>query len=139
MSDTHTQFPYITSNDVTSIETIVRSKSSFSGVDLLLTSDWPKGVENHTSVPEGLNMRHVGSEAVARLAMAVRPRYHFAGTMQCFYERTPYRYMYRLMYMYMGAESWCTINTHVSLFPDLKAGNVDHTVHVFSKPLRQYS
>ena len=100
---THTQFPYITSNDVTSIETIVRSKSNFSGVDLLLTSDWPKGVENHTSVPEGLNMRHVGSEAVARLAMAVRPRYHFAGTMQCFYERIPYRYM--LMYMYMGAES----------------------------------
>ena len=107
-----------------------------SGVDLLLTSDWPKGVENHTSVPEGLNMRHVGSEAVARLAMAVRPRYHFAGTMQCFYERIPYRYM--LMYMYMGAESWHTLN-NLSPFPDLKAGYVDNTVHVFSKPLRQYS
>ena len=36
-------------------------------------------------------MKYVGAEPVSRLAMAVKPRYHFAGKHHRFYERTPYR------------------------------------------------
>ena len=82
----------MTASDVESIEEIVQSKEDFRGIDLLLTSDWPKGVTTHTAQPpEWLDASQAGSEAVARLAMAVRPRYHFAGTLSHFYERTPYR------------------------------------------------
>lgn len=93
---THTQSPYITADDVTGIESIIESKDNFRGVDILLTSDWPSGVATHTQPPEQLDMTCTGSEAVARLAVTVRPRYHFAGSMHRFYERTPYRYDGRL-------------------------------------------
>ena len=73
------------------METIIKSKPNFRGVDLLLTSDWPKGVTNYTSPPTGVAMELVGSESVAKVALVARPRYHFAGTMHSFYERTPYR------------------------------------------------
>lgn len=36
-------------------------------------------------------MKYVGAEPVSQLAMAVKPRYHFAGKHHRFYERTPYR------------------------------------------------
>lgn len=88
----HTQSPYITADDVTGIESIIESKDNFRGVDVLLTSDWPSGVATHTQPPEQLDMTCTGSEAVAKLAVTVKPRYHFAGSMHRFYERTPYRY-----------------------------------------------
>ena len=88
----HIQSPYITDDDITSTEEIVQSKDGFRGVDVLLTSEWPRGVDTHTQPPKQLDMSCTGSEAIARLAMAVRPRYHFAGSMHRFYERTPYRY-----------------------------------------------
>ena len=36
-------------------------------------------------------MKYVGTSPVRRLAMAIKPRYHFAGKHHQFYERTPYR------------------------------------------------
>ena len=80
-------------DDITKIESIIGSKDGFVGADILLTADWPKGVENHTHPPDELDMSGVGSEAVGRLAVSVKPRYHFAGSRHCFYERTPYRYV----------------------------------------------
>ncbi|XP_055345564.1 CWF19-like protein 1 isoform X2 [Paramacrobiotus metropolitanus] len=60
------------------------------GVDLLLTSQWPAGVEKlagQTSVDSA----QIGSGLIAQLAQAIKPRYHFAGLTGVFYERLPYR------------------------------------------------
>ena len=102
---THTQSPYMTADDITSIEDIIRSRDNFSGVDILLTYDWPRGVHTHTQPPEQLDMSGVGSEPVARLAMAARPRYHFAGTVHRFYERIPYRCRFNIIEMYVHVQT----------------------------------
>ena len=36
-------------------------------------------------------MTHIGGEPLSRLAMVLKPRYHFAGLQHTFYERIPYR------------------------------------------------
>ncbi|XP_076356766.1 CWF19-like protein 1 [Tachypleus tridentatus] len=67
------------------------SKGSENGVDILLTSEWPKGITNYAGSPKGLDVKDVGSELVSQLAFYVRPRYHFAGLHGIYYERLPYR------------------------------------------------
>jgi hypothetical protein len=83
---------YMTAGDLESVQEIVQSRQDFRGVDVLLTSEWPRGVATHTGQPpDWLAEAGTGSEAVSRLAVAVRPRYHFVGGLNHFYERTPYR------------------------------------------------
>ena len=36
-------------------------------------------------------MTHIGGEPLSRLAMVLKPRYHFAGLQHTFYERVSYR------------------------------------------------
>lgn len=50
----HTQHPYFTEQDIASMESYSEA-DGFRGVDLLLTSEWPKGVENYTSPPVRLS------------------------------------------------------------------------------------
>eukprot|EP00118_Oscarella_pearsei_P012021 m.85212 g.85212 ORF g.85212 m.85212 type:complete len:354 (+) comp36434_c0_seq6:140-1201(+) len=65
--------------------------TDYMGVDILLTTEWPKSVSNFAASPEGLDTNNVGSAPISQLAQALKPRYHFASLMKTFYERSPYR------------------------------------------------
>ncbi|KAK2146142.1 hypothetical protein LSH36_629g01064 [Paralvinella palmiformis] len=77
-------------NDVCAL-TVSSSSTSFKGVDLLLTSQWPRGVEKYGIKAEGVNTKQVGSETISQVAIAMKPRYHFCAMEGVFYERLPYR------------------------------------------------
>ncbi|XP_058482037.1 CWF19-like protein 1 [Solea solea] len=66
------------------------NNAKFRGVDVLLTSQWPRGAwlyGNNTDV----NTKSCGSGSVANLADKLKPRYHFAALEGAHYERLPYR------------------------------------------------
>ncbi|CAM9931391.1 unnamed protein product [Ectocarpus sp. 6 AP-2014] len=72
--------------------------AGYGGADLLLSTEWGRGME--VDLPErcfqelsaaGVAPAAVGSEAVAKLAVAVKPRYHFAASEGAFFQRPPYR------------------------------------------------
>jgi len=63
----------------------------YQGVDILLTSDWSKGISNRTHPHPQVRDAEVGSALVSRLALLSRPRYHFCGLHGENYERSPYR------------------------------------------------
>lgn len=65
----------------------------YCGVDILLTSDWPRGVSNNAGQArsEAVDDLTVGSPLVSRLALLARPRYHFSAVQDEHYERPPYR------------------------------------------------
>jgi diadenosine tetraphosphate (Ap4A) HIT family hydrolase len=57
--------------------------------DILVTSEWPAGVERYSaSAPAGVG---VGDKTIAELVRALRPRYHFVPGGEVFFEREPYR------------------------------------------------
>ncbi|XP_035824397.1 CWF19-like protein 1 [Aplysia californica] len=80
-----------TTADAKSLISPVANDSSFKGVDILITSQWPKGVEKYGSSSERQTEQHPGSACIAEVARVLRPRYHFAGLEKVFYERQPYR------------------------------------------------
>lgn len=69
----------------------VKNDTKFKGVDILITSQWPKGVEKYAQEVEGFSSQDVGSEIISQLAIKLRPRYHFCGMEDIHYERQPYR------------------------------------------------
>uniref|UniRef100_A0A5S6R154 Cwf19-like C-terminal domain-containing protein n=1 Tax=Trichuris muris TaxID=70415 RepID=A0A5S6R154_TRIMR len=71
----------------------VTSRPNFSGVDILLTSQWPQGVEHLSSVtPDVYEEEELrASMLITKLAAALRPRYHFSANTGCHFERPPYR------------------------------------------------
>ncbi|XP_037551951.1 CWF19-like protein 1 [Nematolebias whitei] len=79
-----------TSADLSALVTSLSSSSKFRGVDILLTSQWPRGVWHYGNAPE-VNTKLCGSSSVASLADRLKPRYHFAGLEGSYYERLPYR------------------------------------------------
>lgn len=74
-------------------EAALRNKdgSQFLGVDMLLSSEWPKGVENLDKNAKFQINEVKGSQMLAELAYFLKPRYHFSGLKDIFYERPPYR------------------------------------------------
>jgi hypothetical protein len=56
--------------------------------DILVTTDWPAGVERYSSSAPQVGE---GSKPIAELARALRPRYHFVPGGDVYYEREPYR------------------------------------------------
>ncbi|PKY49479.1 hypothetical protein RhiirA4_405497 [Rhizophagus irregularis] len=58
-------------------------------VDILLTHEWPESVTNLSTQNLPTNVK--GSEHVANIALAVKPRYHFATSEKIFYQREPYQ------------------------------------------------
>ena len=65
-------------------------------VDLLLTSQWPRGVHAFASPGAGppadvVAASNAGTPPAAELARDLQPRYHAAGNGGCFYAREPYR------------------------------------------------
>lgn len=65
------------------------------GIDILITSSWPSGMQNYVGIDKTQLEKYCSqgpqSELVSFVAAAVRPRYHFGGLHQCYYERLPYR------------------------------------------------
>ncbi|XP_059843563.1 CWF19-like protein 1 isoform X4 [Hypanus sabinus] len=80
-----------TSSDVITLKTSLTASSSFKGVDILLTSQWPKGVWRYGNSLEDIDTKSCGSIAIADLASTLKPRYHFAALEGANYERLPYR------------------------------------------------
>ncbi|XP_036363456.1 CWF19-like protein 1 isoform X2 [Octopus sinensis] len=80
-----------TVNDVDDLINSVSSSKQFKGVDILITSQWPKGVEKYAGDVEGVNSDQCGSQLISKLALKLRPRYHFVGLQGIFHERLPYR------------------------------------------------
>ncbi|XP_026182623.1 CWF19-like protein 1 [Mastacembelus armatus] len=79
-----------TSKDLIALVGPLTSSSKFRGVDILLTSQWPRGVWQYANNPE-VNTKSCGSSSVADLADKLKPRYHFAALEGAHYERLPYR------------------------------------------------
>ncbi|KAK6183907.1 hypothetical protein SNE40_006477 [Patella caerulea] len=78
--------------DTTGLTLPVIADTKYKGVDILITSQWPKNVQKYASAIEGIeDGDQLGSEAVAEVARILQPRYHFAGLSGIFYERQPYR------------------------------------------------
>ncbi|KRY75958.1 CWF19-like protein 1 -like protein, partial [Trichinella pseudospiralis] len=71
----------------------VTARANFTGVDILLTSQWPRGVEKNSSyIPDLFEDEELNCSAlVSKLAAALKPRYHFSANTGCHYERPPYR------------------------------------------------
>ncbi|KAM3927554.1 CWF19-like protein 1 [Leptodactylus fuscus] len=78
-------------NDVNSLKMSLASNSKFKGVDILLTSPWPKDVWIYGNTPTDVDMKTCGSALVASLAASLKPRYHFSALQGENYERLPYR------------------------------------------------
>ena len=57
------------------------------GVDILLTCQWPK---HYGRFAESQDTEFNGLELIDRLAYKVKPRYHFCGNLDKYYERAPY-------------------------------------------------
>ncbi|XP_070925403.1 CWF19-like protein 1 isoform X7 [Macaca nemestrina] len=77
--------------DVSSLRTMLCTTSQFKGVDILLTSPWPKYVGNFGNSSGEVDTKKCGSALVSSLAMGLKPRYHFAALEKTYYERLPYR------------------------------------------------
>lgn len=59
--------------------------SDFRGVDILMTSQWPKGIEGETKA------NYPCSSLISWLSTQIRPRYHFCGLNETHHERLPFR------------------------------------------------
>ncbi|XP_036294744.1 CWF19-like protein 1 isoform X3 [Pipistrellus kuhlii] len=77
--------------DVSSLRTMLCSTPQFKGVDILLTSPWPKYVGNFGNSSGEVDTKNCGSALVSNLATGLKPRYHFAALEKTYYERLPYR------------------------------------------------
>eukprot|EP00124_Ichthyophonus_hoferi_P000769 Ihof_evm11s31 gene=Ihof_evmTU11s31 len=92
--------PYYTKHDVDALLAYADS-AEFKGIDVLLTSEWPKGITTLSThaVPSrnpdapmlSAAIQAIGSDCVSLVAKALIPRYHFSGMQGVFYEREPYR------------------------------------------------
>lgn len=73
-------------DDVNAVKiTCLSSKAStgeYRGVDILLTSQWPQQIYNEKE--------YNGSKLLSWLAKEIKPRYHFCGLNNIYYERNPY-------------------------------------------------
>lgn len=80
-----------TANDARTLIAPVVNDTAFKGVDILITSQWPKDVEKYGSASKRVEHKYPDSACIAEVARVLRPRYHFVGVEGVFYERQPYR------------------------------------------------
>ncbi|XP_015599550.1 CWF19-like protein 1 [Cephus cinctus] len=77
-------------NDVLAVRyNCLKGQPSFRGVDILLTSPWPKDITQ--SDPKQPGHKYNGSKLIAWLATQVKPRYHISALEGIYYDRPPYR------------------------------------------------
>ncbi|XP_073953770.1 CWF19-like protein 1 isoform X2 [Choristoneura fumiferana] len=78
-------------SDCSSIrDSCFRSQSEYRGVDLLITTLWPSGIQEDENQKIDVE-QDILSDLVAWLAMHIKPRYHVVPSPNKFYERQPYR------------------------------------------------
>ncbi|KFW73282.1 CWF19-like 1, partial [Pygoscelis adeliae] len=77
--------------DVAELKTSLLSTPNFKGVDILLTSPWPRDVGAFANSAGEIDTKKCGSKLVSDLAASLKPRYHFAALEKAYYERLPYR------------------------------------------------
>ncbi|KFV69332.1 CWF19-like 1, partial [Dryobates pubescens] len=77
--------------DVAELKTSLLSTPNFRGVDILLTSPWPRGAETFGNSAGEIDTKKCGSKLISDLAASLKPRYHFAALEKAYYERLPYR------------------------------------------------
>ncbi|KAK4821225.1 hypothetical protein QYF61_015793 [Mycteria americana] len=77
--------------DVAELKTSLLSTPNFKGVDILLTSPWPRDVGTFANSVGEIDTKKCGSKLVSDLAASLKPRYHFAALEKAYYERLPYR------------------------------------------------
>ncbi|NXG51521.1 C19L1 protein, partial [Psilopogon haemacephalus] len=77
--------------DVAELKMSLLSTPDFKGVDILLTSPWPRGAETFDNSTGEIDTKKCGSKLVSDLAASLKPRYHFAALEKVYYERLPYR------------------------------------------------
>ncbi|XP_078276031.1 CWF19-like protein 1 isoform X1 [Rhinoraja longicauda] len=80
-----------TAEVVATLKSSLAASSKFKGVDLLLTSQWPRGVWQYGNSAEDIDTKLCGSVLISDLASTLKPRYHFAALEGANYERLPYR------------------------------------------------
>lgn len=67
------------------------SRLGFEGVDILVSSPWPKDIVKYDQTWTGTDENLIESPVLSKIATTLKPRYHFAGMNDRFYERQPYR------------------------------------------------
>ncbi|KAJ7426905.1 CWF19-like protein 1 [Willisornis vidua] len=77
--------------DVAELKESLLSSPNFRGVDILLTSPWPRDVGTFANSAGEIDTKKCGSKLVSDLAASLKPRYHFAALEKAYYERLPYR------------------------------------------------
>ncbi|ORZ14777.1 CwfJ C-terminus 1-domain-containing protein-like protein [Absidia repens] len=81
---------YYSQADIDTLKATKFPLSAPNGVDVLLTTEWPKGIENASTTPPSAPLT-TASSTIAQLALALKPRYHFATSENVFFEREPYK------------------------------------------------
>lgn len=63
--------------------------------DILITSQWPKGIRigSQKTIPEDPSVLPAEVQCVAEVCATLRPRYHFSTSDQFYYEREPFFHM----------------------------------------------
>lgn len=87
----------------------------YRGIDILLTSQWPFGVDNDKKKTEKSESKIASSKLLSWLAREIKPRYHFAGLNGNYYERAPYRFVFCFTHKSNVGYSWCNIFVHLEI------------------------
>lgn len=66
------------------------SMGEYRGIDILLTSQWPFGIDDDKKEDKSKSNR-AASKLLSWLAREIKPRYHFVGLNGNYFERLPYR------------------------------------------------
>ncbi|KAK9722796.1 hypothetical protein K7432_002418 [Basidiobolus ranarum] len=76
----------------TDVENMLKTtqQDGFDGVDILLTHEWPENLMQFSSLTPSQSISS-GSSNIAKVASALKPRYHFATLEKVFFEREPYK------------------------------------------------
>ncbi|XP_030026506.2 CWF19-like protein 1 [Manduca sexta] len=67
-----------------------RGQTEYRGVDVLITTMWPSGIEMDETRKIDIDKDHL-SDLLSWLAIHIKPRYHVVPSADKFYERQPYR------------------------------------------------
>ncbi len=59
---------------------------------------------------DGLDLSAVRAKPLSKLAMCLKPRYHFAALHQTFYEKISYRYVHPCIFRIFRIEFCCVVS-----------------------------
>lgn len=73
------------------------SMGEYRGIDILLTSQWPFGIDADDKKADKSESKIAASKLLSWLAREIKPRYHFAGMNGNYFERLPYRFVFHFI------------------------------------------